>query len=253
MSQELEKSTFSAQMLDESSSALRTISLEYTSFSSLVKSSTQLIKSMERQDLYDRLMVLASLGFFLLCVGYILKVRVWDRGASLIAFLFRALTFGFGGRSASTESVMTSMQLVKAAAKSSVSSSAAAVSSAASASASAAASLLSGSAISASLVAASALSAATAASAPPVYATQSAQIVAGAGTTQPSENQQEGGSGQQGGSSQQQGSGSSEQQQPGEPEQPRPSAQVNLKEALAAAKAKAGQKVYTRPVERNEL
>ena len=122
MSQELEKSTFSAQMLDESSSSLRTISLEYTSFSSLVKSSTHLIKSMERQDLYDRLMVFASLGFFLLCVGYIFKVRVWDRGASLIAFLLRSLTLGLGGRSKSAEHLIASMKIAKSAAKETVSS-----------------------------------------------------------------------------------------------------------------------------------
>ncbi|KDN52559.1 Sec20-domain-containing protein [Tilletiaria anomala UBC 951] len=113
MSQELEKSTFSAQMLDESSSALRTISLEYSSFSSLIKSSTRLIKSMERQDLHDRLMVMGSMLFFLFCVVYILKVRVWDRGATLFGFLFRA--FGLRGRS--REEVAVSLKLAKEAAQ----------------------------------------------------------------------------------------------------------------------------------------
>lgn len=113
MSQELEKSTFSAQMLDESSSSLRTLSLEYTSFSGLIKSSTQLIKSMERQDLYDRLMVLACLVFFVACVGYIFKVRIWDRGASLFGFLFRTIGLGRSGRSA--QEVVEKLKMAKAA------------------------------------------------------------------------------------------------------------------------------------------
>lgn len=93
LSQELEKSSFSSQLLDESSQSLTSISLEYTSFSSLIKSSTHLIKTMERADFYDRLMVFASFAFFLLCVGYILKRRIWDNGISILSFIFGLLTF----------------------------------------------------------------------------------------------------------------------------------------------------------------
>lgn len=48
---------------------------------------------MERADFYDRLMVFASFAFFLLCVGYILKRRIWDNGISILSFIFGLLTF----------------------------------------------------------------------------------------------------------------------------------------------------------------
>lgn len=89
MSIELEKSSYSSQLLDESSMSIQQATLEYTSFSSLVSSSTKLIKSMERADFYDAIMLSLSFLFFILCIAYIVKVRVWDRGIGLLSFVIR--------------------------------------------------------------------------------------------------------------------------------------------------------------------
>lgn len=47
---------------------------------------------MERADLIDKGMVALSFLFFLACVGWILKRRIWDKGISILGFLW-----GLGG------------------------------------------------------------------------------------------------------------------------------------------------------------
>lgn len=89
MSAELEKSSYSSQLLDESSTTLQAATAQYQSFSDLVASSRQLIKSMERADLYDAALLLLSFAFFCACILYILKVRIWDRGVGILGFFFR--------------------------------------------------------------------------------------------------------------------------------------------------------------------
>ena len=137
MSIQLEKSSYSSQLLDESSMTIQQATLEYTSFTSLVSSSTKLIKSMERADFYDAIMLSLSFLFFVLCIGYIVKVRIWDRGVGLISFFIRiiGLRSSLSGRSAGD--VKEKLQMAKEAARQVQSSS---LSSLASASAAAAAS-----------------------------------------------------------------------------------------------------------------
>jgi len=96
MSIELEKSSYSSQLLDESSMSIQQATLEYTSFTSLVSSSTKLIKSMERADFYDAIMLSLSFLFFVFCIAYIVKVRVWDRGMGLLSFIVRMGGLGYG-------------------------------------------------------------------------------------------------------------------------------------------------------------
>ncbi|KAK0547936.1 Protein transport protein sec20 [Tilletia horrida] len=84
LSNEVERSTFSAQLLEESSATIQLLNSEYTSFSNILKNSVTLIKSMEREDWYNALMVFASMAFFLGCVLYILKKRIYDNTAGIV-------------------------------------------------------------------------------------------------------------------------------------------------------------------------
>lgn len=115
LSDSLTQSAFSAELLEESTSSLSTLSFDYATFSDLVKNSGGILKSMERQDKIDALMLLGAYLFFALCVGYILKVRIWDRGVSFFAFLFRLV--GLGGLRGGAD-VKEKLQLAKEAAKS---------------------------------------------------------------------------------------------------------------------------------------
>lgn len=89
MSTELEKSSYSAQLLDESTISIQQATIQYTSFTDLVASSQKLIRSMERADMVDAAFLIFSFLFFIGCIIYILKVRIWDRGVGLLSFLFR--------------------------------------------------------------------------------------------------------------------------------------------------------------------
>ncbi|PWN21453.1 Sec20-domain-containing protein [Microstroma glucosiphilum] len=115
LSDSLTQSAFSAELLEESTNSLSTLSFDYATFSDLVKNSGGILKSMERQDKIDALMLLGAYLFFAFCVGYILKVRIWDRGVSFFAFLFRLV--GLGGLRGGAD-VKQKLQLAKEAAKS---------------------------------------------------------------------------------------------------------------------------------------
>lgn len=114
LSDSLTQSAFSAELLEESTNSLSTLSFDYATFSDLVKNSGGILKSMERQDKIDALMLLGAYLFFALCIGYILKVRIWDKGVSFFAFLFRLVRLG-GLRGGAD--VKEKLQLAKAAAK----------------------------------------------------------------------------------------------------------------------------------------
>jgi protein transport protein SEC20 len=94
MSAELEKSSYSSALLDESTSAMQGISTEYTSFGDMLRNSGTLIRSMERADLIDAAILAGAALFFVLCIAYILKVRVWDRGVGILSFFWRFISLG---------------------------------------------------------------------------------------------------------------------------------------------------------------
>ncbi|CAO1613642.1 unnamed protein product [Sympodiomycopsis kandeliae] len=89
LSDSLSQSTLSATLLEESTSTLSTLSLSYTSFTDLLKNSSGILKSMESQDRWDALMLLCAYLFFVVCILYILKVRIWDRGFKVLMILLR--------------------------------------------------------------------------------------------------------------------------------------------------------------------
>ncbi|CAG8686064.1 9961_t:CDS:2 [Racocetra persica] len=80
MQQEIERSAYSAKILDESSRALKSTYSEYRGFSSVLRGSKQLITKLEQIDWTDRLLILFGLLVFVLVVFYILKKRVWNTG-----------------------------------------------------------------------------------------------------------------------------------------------------------------------------
>lgn len=114
MSTELEKSSYSSELLDESSTSLQSATAQYQSFADLVTSSRKLIASMERADMLDAILLGISLLFFLACIAYILKVRIWDRGMGLLGFLARMIGLS---RSRSAADVQEKLELAKAAAQ----------------------------------------------------------------------------------------------------------------------------------------
>ncbi|GAA5794961.1 hypothetical protein HPULCUR_000311 [Helicostylum pulchrum] len=87
MQQELEKSTFSASMLAESSKTLSTTYSEYQNLGSLVHISKRVITQLESSDWFDRLLLLFGLLLFCGVVFYIIKKRTWDVGISWVSWL----------------------------------------------------------------------------------------------------------------------------------------------------------------------
>ena len=73
-------------MLDESSRSVKTTYNEYRGFTSVVRSSKQLITKLEQSDWTDRLLILFGLFVFLLVVLYILKKRVWNTGFGWVSW-----------------------------------------------------------------------------------------------------------------------------------------------------------------------
>ncbi|CAG8596093.1 748_t:CDS:2 [Paraglomus occultum] len=87
MRQEIERSAYSAKVLDDSSRTLKIAYTEYRTFSSLVRGSKQLITKLEQSDWTDRLLILFGLLVFVLVVLVILKKRVWDTGISWVTWI----------------------------------------------------------------------------------------------------------------------------------------------------------------------
>lgn len=116
MSTELEKSSYSAQLLDESTISIQQATIQYTSFTDLVVSSQKLIRSMERADMIDAAFLIFSFLFFIVCILYILKVRIWDRGVGLLSFIFRIFSLT---SSRSPADVQEKLKLAKEAASAS--------------------------------------------------------------------------------------------------------------------------------------
>lgn len=85
MKQELDRSVMSTHMLEQQTATLKLTSDEYFTFGELMKTSRALITSLQRADLFDRIILSAALLFFVLVCIYILKKRIFDRGISLIS------------------------------------------------------------------------------------------------------------------------------------------------------------------------
>ena len=88
MSAELDKSGYSAQLLEESSATISTVSESYVSLNDMLRNSVSIIRSMERAELIDLIVLGASIAFFVGCVLYVLHVRVLSRGIWLLGTIW---------------------------------------------------------------------------------------------------------------------------------------------------------------------
>jgi len=96
MQGELERSVLSSQMLDSSSSSLRSTSSMHDTLNNVMGTSKQLITALEKSDWLDRLLIMSGLVFFLLVVLFILKQRIVDRGLR-VAFWWTRFLPDFSG------------------------------------------------------------------------------------------------------------------------------------------------------------
>ena len=80
MQSELERSVLTTQMLDSSTTTLRSTSLQHDALNSVMSTSKQLITALEKSDWLDRILIISGFVFFLLVVLFILKQRIIDRG-----------------------------------------------------------------------------------------------------------------------------------------------------------------------------
>ncbi|KAI9022336.1 Sec20-domain-containing protein [Phycomyces nitens] len=87
MEQELEKSSYSAIMLADSSKTLSATRSEYANLGSLMTISKRLISQLESADWFDRVSLLLGVLLFSGVVLYIIKKRTWDVGISWIGWL----------------------------------------------------------------------------------------------------------------------------------------------------------------------
>lgn len=64
---------------EDSTRTLRSTLNLYDTYTSLLRTSSTIIRQLEKADWYDRLTIFAAFAFFLLCVGWVIKRRVLDR------------------------------------------------------------------------------------------------------------------------------------------------------------------------------
>ncbi|KAJ6541130.1 Sec20-domain-containing protein, partial [Mycena sp. CBHHK59/15] len=112
MQGELERSVLSTQMLDSSTTTLRSASSTHDTLTGVMDTSKQLITALEKSDWLDRILIFSALFFFILVVLFILKQRIFDRGMR-IAFCMEkgsatALSVTLASSAASAVSVLAS-------------------------------------------------------------------------------------------------------------------------------------------------
>ncbi|CAO3624479.1 unnamed protein product [Mucor hiemalis] len=115
MQQELEKSTFSASMLAESSKTLSSTYTEYQNLGSLVHISKRVITQLEASDWFDRLLLLFGLLLFCSVVLYIIKKRTWDVGISWVSWLTQTKKSKSGAITAITKTILATPSTVESA------------------------------------------------------------------------------------------------------------------------------------------
>ncbi|KAG0296056.1 Vesicle transport protein S20 [Dissophora globulifera] len=88
MQQEVERTSHSVKVIDDSSKTLKSTVDEYRTFDEVLKRGKTLITKLNQADWTDRLLIGFGLLLFSLVVMYILKKRIADRGISLFGYLF---------------------------------------------------------------------------------------------------------------------------------------------------------------------
>ncbi|GAA5859079.1 hypothetical protein JCM8547_003995 [Rhodosporidiobolus lusitaniae] len=86
MQQEVDRSLVSNELLQSQTQTMQLTSDEYSSLSSLMTASKNLITSLERADVVDRLLLFGAFAFFAAVCAHIFKKRVLDRGLRVAGF-----------------------------------------------------------------------------------------------------------------------------------------------------------------------
>ncbi|WVN90244.1 uncharacterized protein L203_105480 [Cryptococcus depauperatus CBS 7841] len=84
MQTELERSVLSVQMLETSTQTLTLTQVLHETYASLLSTSSQIVKTLQKADTLDRIVICAALFFFLVCVGWIIKRRILDRTVGVV-------------------------------------------------------------------------------------------------------------------------------------------------------------------------
>ncbi|GAA6038357.1 hypothetical protein JCM8097_007608 [Rhodosporidiobolus ruineniae] len=91
MQQEVDRSLVSNELLQSQTQTMQLTTDEYSTLSSLLSTSKNLITSLERADVVDRLLLFGAFAFFAAVCAHIFKKRVLDRGVRVASFLGNAV------------------------------------------------------------------------------------------------------------------------------------------------------------------
>ncbi|KAK2464548.1 hypothetical protein APHAL10511_003406 [Amanita phalloides] len=91
MQEELKRSVLSTQMLDASSTSLKSTSSAHDRLTDLMGTSKQLVKALEKADWLDRMLIISAFVFFLLVVLFIVQQRIIGRGLRIAFWWTRFL------------------------------------------------------------------------------------------------------------------------------------------------------------------
>ena len=108
MQTELERSVLSSQMLEDSTTTLRSTSSQHDTLSSVMYTSKQLVTALEKSDWLDRVLIFSGFFFFIMVVLFILKQRIIDRSIRL-AFWWTRLIPSFSDDAALLQNVEKGM------------------------------------------------------------------------------------------------------------------------------------------------
>ncbi|KAJ1927351.1 Vesicle transport protein S20, partial [Linderina pennispora] len=100
MNEEIEKSARNITALQDSSDTLRKTKEQHLTLDSVMKTSANLIKSLEQADAMDRWMMLGGLVLFGMVVFNILRKRIWIPGLSTLFSLLRYVLLGGSSKTA---------------------------------------------------------------------------------------------------------------------------------------------------------
>ncbi|KIM45396.1 hypothetical protein M413DRAFT_442068 [Hebeloma cylindrosporum] len=120
MQTELERSVLSSQILEDSTTTLRSTSSQHDTLSSVMYASKQLVTALEKSDWLDRVLIFSGFFFFIMVVLFILKQRIVDRSIRL-AFWWTRFIPSFSDDAALLQSAEKGMAGVVAGATSSLS------------------------------------------------------------------------------------------------------------------------------------
>lgn len=85
----LDQSILNHQIWEDSSGLMSTTRNQYMDFNVLLNTSKQILRQLERGNILDKLLIVISILFFVFCVLYVLKRRIYNRGITIASVLFK--------------------------------------------------------------------------------------------------------------------------------------------------------------------